>query len=107
MRILNLAHGALFLFGGYIGYTVNERTSFVLGGRRWRLCSGVLISRVSTSLLRSPFNQVLLTLGLAFIINAILYFGAVPQTMRPPEPLRGSRNPRGVLSVPIDADRAR
>ena len=33
LRIVNLAHGALYLFGGYIGFTVAVKTgSFVLGG---------------------------------------------------------------------------
>ena len=33
MRIVNLAHGAIYLFGGYIGFTVAVRTgSFFLGG---------------------------------------------------------------------------
>src|SRR5271168_5281198 len=33
LRIVNLAHGALYLLGGYIGFTVAVRTgSFVLGG---------------------------------------------------------------------------
>lgn len=104
MRILNLAHGALFLFGGYVGYSINERTgSFplaVLAGAFAAGVLGVLIQQgFSTSLLRSPFNQVLLTLGLAFIIsNAILYFwGGTPKLMRPPEPLRGSRDVFGVF----------
>ncbi|HET9662405.1 MAG TPA: branched-chain amino acid ABC transporter permease [Thermomicrobiales bacterium] len=104
MRILNLAHGALFLFGGYVGYTVAERTgSFVLAvlaGAFAAAVLGVLIQQgFSTSLLRSPFNQVLLTLGLAFIIsNAILYFwGGTPKLLRPPEPLRGSREILGVF----------
>lgn len=104
MRILNLAHGALFLFGGYVGYTVAERTgSFVLAvlaGAFAAAVLGVLIQQgFSTSLLRSPFNQVLLTLGLAFIIsNAILYFwGGTPKLLRPPEPLRGSREVLGVF----------
>ncbi|MER3486913.1 MAG: hypothetical protein C4345_13995 [Chloroflexota bacterium] len=45
MRILNLAHGALFLFGGYVGLTVQEQTgNFALavlaGGARWAMpCS--------------------------------------------------------------------
>ncbi|MCO5222752.1 MAG: hypothetical protein M9947_14405 [Thermomicrobiales bacterium] len=53
----------------------------------------------SRTLLGSPFNQVLLTLGLAFIIsNAVLYFwGGTPKLMRPPEPLRGSRDVFGVF----------
>ena len=33
LRIVNLAHGALYLFGGYIGFAVATKTgSFVLGG---------------------------------------------------------------------------
>ena len=33
LRIVNLAHGAIYLFGGYIGFTVAVRTeSFFLGG---------------------------------------------------------------------------
>ena len=33
LRIVNLAHGALYLLGGYIGLTVTVHTgSFVLGG---------------------------------------------------------------------------
>jgi len=104
MRILNLAHGALFLFGGFAGLTVGERTgSFVLAVLAGALSAGILgliIQQLfSRSLLRSPFNQVLLTLGLAFIIsNAILYFwGGAPRLMRPPEQLRQSREILGVF----------
>jgi branched-chain amino acid transport system permease protein len=33
LRIVNLAHGALYLLGGYIGFTIAVRTgSFVFGG---------------------------------------------------------------------------
>ena len=32
LRIVNLAHGALYLFGGYVGYTVAVKSgSFTLG----------------------------------------------------------------------------
>lgn len=104
MRILNLAHGALFLFGGFVGYTVNDRTgSFLLAAIAGAASAGVLgllIQQAFTrTLLRSPFNQVLLTLGLAFIIgNAILWiWGGNPKLMRPPEPLRQSREIFGVF----------
>lgn len=104
MRILNLAHGALFLFGGFVGYTVNERTgSFLLAAGAGAMAAGALglvIQQAFTrTLLRSPFNQVLLTLGLAFIIgNAILWiWGGNPKLMRPPEPLRESRDILGVF----------
>jgi branched-chain amino acid transport system permease protein len=104
MRILNLAHGSLFLFGGYVGYTVEQRTgSFLLAIVAGAVSAGILGLLIqqafSRTLLGSPFNQVLLTLGLAFIIsNAILYFwGGTPKLMRPPEPLRGSREVFGVF----------
>jgi branched-chain amino acid transport system permease protein len=104
MRILNLAHGALFLFGGYVGLMVEQRTgSFVLAvlaGAGAAAVLGLVVQQsFSRTLLRSPFNQVLLTLGLAFIIgNAILWiWGGDPRLMRPPERLRGSREVFGVL----------
>ena len=39
LRIVNLAHGALYLFGGYIGFTISKLTgSFMLGGLSAMLC---------------------------------------------------------------------
>jgi len=104
MRILNLAHGALFLFGGYVGYTVGDRTgSFALAAAGGAVGAGVLglgIQRsFSRTLLRSPFNQVLLTLGIAFIVgNAVLWiWGGEPRLIRPPAPLAGSVSVAGVF----------
>lgn len=104
MRILNLAHGALFLFGGYLGYSVLEQTgSFalaVLAGAIGTGLVGLAIEQAFTrTLLRSPFNQVLLTLGLAFILgNAILWiWGGTPRLIRPPDMLATSRNVFGVF----------
>ena len=35
LRIVNLAHGALYLLGGYVGFTVAAQTgSFILGAER-------------------------------------------------------------------------
>jgi len=103
MRILNLAHGALFLFGGYVGLTVREETgSFLLALLAGAVAAGLLglaIQQAFTrTLLRSPFNQVLLTLGIAFILgNAILWiWGGEPQRIRPPEALQRSREVFGV-----------
>lgn len=104
MRILNLAHGALFLFGGFVGYTVNQETgSFLLAALAGAASAGAMglaIQQAFTrTLLQSPFNQVLLTLGIAFILgNAILWiWGGDPRLMRPPEPLRESREVFGVF----------
>jgi branched-chain amino acid transport system permease protein len=103
MRILNLAHGALFLFGGYVGLTVREQTgNFALAVLAGAVAAGALgyaMQQAFTStLLRSPFNQVLLTLGIAFILgNAVLWiWGGAPQRLRPPELLQRSHQVLGV-----------
>lgn len=104
MRILNLAHGALFLFGGYVGVSVIDRTdNYLMGVFAGGVSAGLLglvIQQVfSRTLLKSPFNQVLLTLGLAFIIsNAILWiWGGSVRLLRPPEQMRQSREVFGVF----------
>ncbi len=97
MRILNLAHGALFLFGGFVGLTIQVATgSFLLALLGGFLAAGLLglfIQQIfSRTLLGTPFNQVLLTLGLAFIMNnAILaIWGGVPRVLEAPPLLQGS-----------------
>lgn len=103
MRILNLSHGALFLFGGYVGYTIQQTTgSFllaILGGMAAAGVLGAIIQRVfSRTLLGTRFNQVLLTLGLAFVLNNLILavWGGVPRTLSPPALLTGSVNLLGV-----------
>ncbi len=104
MRILNLAHGALFLLGGFVGFTVQMATgSFVLaalaGGASAGLLGLVTQQLFTRTLLRSAFNQVLLTLGIAFILdNAILViWGGVPRSLQPPLVLSGSISVLGVM----------
>ena len=74
MRIVNLAHGAIYLFGGYIGFTVAVRTgSFFLGGLGAMLAAAAIGFVLSEGLLRSvrgdELRQVLLTLGVAFVLD--------------------------------------
>lgn len=97
MGILNLAHGALFLVGGYVGLvTVDATGSFLLGLGAAALVAGLLGLIMQQSftkvLLGNTFNQVLLTLGLAFILgNGVLQvFGGTPRRVRPPSLLSGS-----------------
>lgn len=103
MRILNLAHGGLFLVGGYVGYSVQRNTgSFllaILSGMVSAGLLGALIQRVfSKTLLGTRFNQVLLTLGLAFVLNnsALAVWGGVPRSLAPPNWLIGSVSVFGV-----------
>jgi len=91
MRILNLAHGALFLFGGYLGLTVQRLTgSFPLAALVGVSAAGMLglimQQSFARTLLGSSFNQVLLTLGIAFILNnlVLIIWGGVPERIQPP-----------------------
>lgn len=104
MRILNLAHGALFLFGGYVGWSVQVATgNFVLAAVTGAICAGLLglvtQQLFTRTLLRSTFNQVMLTLGIAFIVNnsILLGWGGVPRSLDSPEILTGSVSVLGVM----------
>ena len=103
MRILNLAHGALFLVGGYVGLSVIDMTgSFIAGLGAGALAAGllglILQQAFTTVLLGSTFNQVLLTLGVAFILGngALQVFGGTPRRLRPPSYLSSSIEVFGV-----------
>jgi branched-chain amino acid transport system permease protein len=74
LRIVNLAHGALYLIGGLAGYSTAQATgSFVLGTFAAMALVAVLGGLLERGLL--PFvrgielRQVLLTLGVAFVLN--------------------------------------
>src|SRR3981081_4081491 len=74
LRIVNLAHGALYLFGGYIGYFVATRTgSFVLGGvgaMAAVAAVGFVLDHAPLRFVRGDaLRQVLLTLGVAFVLH--------------------------------------
>jgi branched-chain amino acid transport system permease protein len=103
MRVLNLAHGALFLVGGYAGFATIEATgSFAAGLAAGALTAGLLGFGIrqtfATVLLGHTFHQVLLTLGLSFILgNAILQiFGGTPRRLLAPSYLSGSVDVFGV-----------
>ena len=97
LRIVNLAHGALYLLGGYVGFTVAAQTgSFILGGvtalaaaaaAGWVLYEGLLRFVQGHDL-----RQVLLTLGVAFVTNdlALVVWGGDTLTVPIPETLRGA-----------------
>jgi branched-chain amino acid transport system permease protein len=96
LRIVNLAHGALYLVGGYIGFSVAVRTgSFVLGGLGAMIAAAIVGFVLSEGLL--PFvrghelRQVLLTLGVAFVLDdiALVIWGGDSLTVLIPEIFRG------------------
>lgn len=97
LRIVNLAHGALYLFGGYIGYSVAGATgNFFFGVLASMLCVAVMGLLLDEGLLRFvrgfDLRQVLLTLGVAFVLNdlALVIWGGDTFSVPVPEMLRGA-----------------
>ena len=96
MRIVNLAHGALYLLGGYIGYTAVALTdNFALGLLTAFIATAVLGLLTDYFLLRFvkgiELSQVLLTLGLALALGdcGLVIWGGDPITLPVPDLLRG------------------
>ena len=76
MRVVNMAHGAYYLFGGYIGLTVTRTTgSFAVGIIAGGFAVAVLGLIIDRFLIRrtgeNHLAQVLLTVGIAFVIGDI------------------------------------
>src|SRR5215207_8865606 len=96
MRIVNLAHGSLYLFGGYVGLSVAMHTrSFVLASLAGLSSMAIAGFALDRGLLRfgrnSDRRQVLLTLGAGLIANdlALVIWGGDTFTVPVPEFLQG------------------
>ena len=98
MDVLNLAHGALFLLGAYIGFQIAPDG----GALRWVVAIGVALavglvlggvlagmSRPLTG--RGHLDQALLTLGVAFVLTdvAALIWGNDDRSLASPDVLSG------------------
>ena len=103
MRIVNLAHGAMYLMGGYVAYAVTTSSGSFIVGLLASMVAVVVLGLATQGLLRfvkgSELRQVLLTLGLALILNdaALVIFGGDTFSVPIPEPLRGATQVLGVL----------
>ncbi len=89
MRIVNLAHGAFYLLGGYIGVTVVSATgNLFLGLGAAALGVALLAAGTERLLLRrvrgKELAEVLLTIGVAFVVADICLavFGGNPMSLR-------------------------
>ena len=107
MRVVNMAHGAYYLLGGYIGLSVARATgSFALALVAGGLAVVVLGYLVDRFLLRrtgeNHLAQVLLTVGVAFVIGdvALRIWGGDFLKVPVPVPLRGATELPGGLVYP-------
>jgi branched-chain amino acid transport system permease protein len=92
LGVLNLAHGAMFMLGGYAGYVAYEATgSFaiaVAAGSLFLAVVGVLMERVIIRYFysRPPEDQILVTFGIGICLVELvrLVFGSLSKTVPPP-----------------------
>ena len=97
LGVLNLAHGSMFMLGGYAGYVAYRASgSFVLAavtGAMFLVVVGGLIERVIIRHFyrRPPEDQLLVTFGIGIVIVELvrLVFGSLSLTVNPPAPLAG------------------
>ncbi len=107
MRVVNMAHGAYYLLGGYIGLTVTRLTgSFTLailaGGVAIALLGLVIDRFLIRKVGENHLAQVLLTVGLAFIIGDIALWIWGGDNLKVPVPLflRGAVELPGGMMYP-------
>ena len=100
MRNVNLAHGSLYLLGGYLGFYVAHHTGwFVLALAAGFLAAALVGLLMQVSIFRfmqgQDLRQTLVTIGLSIVIADLLLWGIGAQVhqLEPPEwlngPLRG------------------
>jgi branched-chain amino acid transport system permease protein len=100
LGVLNLAHGAMFMLGGYAGYVVWQATgSFLAGIAAGTLAIGVLGIVMERLIIRYFYarpheDQLLVTFGLAIVfVEAVRwYFSSDSKTVQAPELLQGITN---------------
>jgi len=100
LGVLNLAHGAMFMLGGYAGYVAYERSgSFVvavIGGTLFLLAVGIVMERVIIRHFykRPPEDQLLVTFGLSICFVEIVryFFSSLSKTVPAPAVFSGITN---------------
>ena len=107
MRVVNMAHGAYYLLGGYIGLTVVKATgSLALGAIAGGLAVAVMGFFIDRFLIRrtgdNHLAQVLLTVGIAFVLGdvALAIWGGDSLRVPVPPMLRGGTELPGQLMYP-------
>ena len=95
MRIANLTHGALFMLGAYFGVSIlkvvpNLWLAALLGGLAVALLGGLFERLILRKLIGNELGQVLVTLGVAFIIAdlCLILWGGDPIPLPTPPALQ-------------------
>lgn len=78
-RVVNFAHGALYMLGAYVGYSVAVQSNFWVAlavAPAFMAVVGVLLDRYGFRLLqdREPLNVMLVTFGLLLILEDLVAF---------------------------------
>jgi branched-chain amino acid transport system permease protein len=107
LGVLNLAHGAMFMLGGYAGYVAFTHTgSFIVAvivGSLFVMLVGVVMERliIRHFYARPPEDQLLVTfgLGMVFVETIRFFFGSLSQVVTAPSRLAGI-TPLGFMFYP-------
>ncbi len=96
MRNVNLAHGSLYLLGGYVGFIVAERTGWwllaVAAGFAAAAVAGLLMQVLLLRHMQGQdLRQTMVTIGLSIVIADLLLWAFTGQVhqLEAPEPLQG------------------
>jgi branched-chain amino acid transport system permease protein len=95
MRIANLTHGSLFMLGAYVGISIlkfvpNLWVAALLGGLTVAVFGGLMERFVLRALAGNVFGQVLVTLGISFIVAdfCLIVWGGDPIPIPTPPSLQ-------------------
>lgn len=96
MRLTNMAHGSLYLFGGYLGWTIADSSgNWWLGVLGATLAMGVVGALMQQILLRpiqgEDLRQALVTIGLSIVAADLLlqHYGGLTYEFTPPDVING------------------
>lgn len=109
LRVINLAHGAFYMLGAYLAYSLSSATgSFwigLAGAVAIALGAGVALEHILVRRLygRDHLAQVLMSFGLILVVDETrhLVFGKDVHSVAPPAILTGSVPLTDILSYPV------